>query len=175
MRRIMLLALLALAMPTATLADTISFNTGNTFNVTNNLPEPGESFLATFVGLQYTITIFSPDVTLPDMSLDDFAFNGGTVTVKNTRTGATLFQNSISEGTIDTSGLNIIGGGSLETNTMITDGSFDFLIGEFQGVPSNASVTATTVPEPSALEGLLLGTGLLGLAEMARRKLRLGI
>jgi hypothetical protein len=30
------------------------------------------------------------------------------------------------------------------------------------------------VPEPSALQGLLLGTGLLGLAEMARRKRQLG-
>ena len=29
-------------------------------------------------------------------------------------------------------------------------------------------------PEPSALEGLLLGTGLIGLAELTRRKLKLG-
>ena len=34
--------------------------------------------------------------------------------------------------------------------------------------------SVTSVPEPSALEGLLLGTGVLGLAGMARRKLGLG-
>jgi hypothetical protein len=32
-------------------------------------------------------------------------------------------------------------------------------------------VTFQKVPEPRPLEGLLLGTGVIGLAEMARRKL----
>ena len=37
-----------------------------------------------------------------------------------------------------------------------------------------AGIAPFATPEPSALEGLLPGTGMLGLAEMTRRKLRLG-
>ena len=38
----------------------------------------------------------------------------------------------------------------------------------------NAQGTFITAPEPSELDGLLLGTGILAFAEMTRRKLRLG-
>jgi hypothetical protein len=54
-------------------------------------------------------------------------------------------------------------------------GSFDFGIcqGSIFCGASSAFVIATTAAEPSALEGLLTGAGLLGLVEMARRKLKL--
>jgi hypothetical protein len=54
-------------------------------------------------------------------------------------------------------------------------GSFLISVRSSTGNPlSSAIVSGTTVPEPTALEGLLLGTGLIGFAEMTRRKLRLG-
>jgi hypothetical protein len=37
---------------------------------------------------------------------------------------------------------------------------------------TDGTTSVTHIPEPSALEGLLLGTGMLGLVEMARRKLQ---
>jgi hypothetical protein len=41
----------------------------------------------------------------------------------------------------------------------------------FAGV---SATIRTPLPEPNALEGFLLGTGLLGFSEMTRRKLKLG-
>jgi hypothetical protein len=62
---------------------------------------------------------------------------------------------------------NVVKGTAFFSVAMTNDGLTDLRSG-------SAVVTYQHIPEPSALEGLLLGTGVLGLAELTRRKLKVG-
>ena len=167
MRRVMLLALLALALPTAALANTITytaFGDASTLNINNN-PGEGMAFAsASVLGPTYDIFFSSGPATACCFPFfETVSFTSGTLEVLNHSTGALLFQTSAAFGNASIFSFTIGGG--------FENGSFGFQV---PGVFGSAFVSVTTVPEPSALEGLLLGTGMLGLAEMTRRKLRLG-
>jgi hypothetical protein len=194
MRRVILLAILALALPTAALATTVtvSYPTGLADFASANIPQDGTVFEAAVEGGGYLISIFSPKV---DQVGRSFLFNGGEVFVYSESEFQLklILQASIADGGVFlTSAGKLVGGGSLEPGGLawccatvgfrhvgsVKSGSFSFVIDgapSIPALPASAVVDATIlVQEPSAVEGLLLGTGLLGLAEMTRRKLKLG-
>jgi len=174
MRRVMLLALLAVAFPTAALAGSFSYNTGLTANFSLSGPCGGSSdFDLTVSGNGLTSTFCANSVSLT-----------GSITVINSKTGAKLFQDRLTNVALTFDEDGILAFGDLVPNASVISGGADFelgLAGETSlctpqvPVPcAFSSVHGTNVPEPSALEGLLLGTGLLGLAKLTRRKLKLG-
>jgi hypothetical protein len=166
MKRIVLLTLLAFVFPTSALANDIDFNTGTFEHGT--ITSFGKHFRVQVFGSLDTITLNIPDLTCYATRC---YFASGTVTVVN-RAGITVFTDGLKPGGIP------IGTGTtasifayLLPDSMGTGGYTDFNV-EYSGHKIlTGDAEADPVPEPSALEGLLLGTGLLGLAGMARRKL----
>ena len=169
MRRLMVLALLALTLPTAALASSVTFSTGN-------VPFLHGSFFLGPLPCCVSAGVGRPTLTI---QLIAAPFNGaipaggeplgGFIRVLNPFTGA-MFQDDITTRDWKVSMVSAIVERSLERS-----GSFLISVGSSTSNPfGSATVSGTTVPEPSALEGLLLGAGMLGLAEMTRRKLRLG-
>jgi hypothetical protein len=202
----MLLALLALALPTAALANSFApeilqssrlisgtyvsglFQSGTISGSITN----GGSFDVSVVGDSKITPIFSFDigpltqvfgilncVGFPENMC--FKFDTGTIIIKNTA-GATLFTNSLTDGMLFITPPNAFNGfcapntcaslsANLLPNSMVI-GGFTIFNFTFMGSNLNSGEALVTITlEPSALEGLLIGTGLLGLAEMARRKL----
>jgi len=178
MRRVVLLALLALALPTAALADTIDY--GNLGSIGGGTAIISGSATA---GSTYTLTSQLDsilDVTTNTKSLGNLGwvsvttgtlsacpaglcFTGGTLTVTSAG-GATLFTGTFTSGTV-----SVLGGATFVNALLGTaGGSVQFAF----GVGSNGTVSGDTIvtPEPGTLG--LLGTGLVGLAGIVRRKLR---
>jgi hypothetical protein len=178
----MLLALLALALPTAALASSITFKLGNFVGGSVGLPNGAFPFEVTVSGTANTITLSGPELQPSTQFLHElFFFNTGTVTVTN-HTG-TVFKDSVTNGFLDISAGVVLVGADLVSNATVKSGvtSFRLVIPpcrlEFHEACGNASVTANFVPEPGTfglLELGLLGYGVIGLAGLARRKLKLG-
>ena len=190
MRRVMLLALVALALPMASLADTIGFKfdtcpSGCT-TLTGTVAPPSSSPVYTLTGNGVTFTIDFTDVMCPNILC---SFGGGSVTVTNSVTGAVLLMDSFTEPNntgriIRTESSNVISDVfdsiDLTPNIGIGQTAFGTLSGAvdwnttFGAVISGrvTAIGATNVPEPGTLG--LLGTGLIGLAVMTIRKLKLG-
>jgi PEP-CTERM motif-containing protein len=179
MRRIVLLALLALALPTAALADNIDYGNagsiGTNASVTGSATAGGTLTISseltsivsggvTTTGNLGTVTVIAgvlvSSVCGPAFTGDTcFTFSGGNVTVKDTLSNV-LFTSTLS--------------GSVIVSATSTDVIYDAggnVAGGFQ-FTSDGLVSGDTVvtPEPGTLG--LLGTGLLGLAGMVRRKIR---
>lgn len=175
MRRVVLLAVLALALPTAAMADTFDFGNagtlGTTASMTGSATAGGTITLSSVLtsiddnGVLTTGTLGTVTVTtgtLVATGTNTFSFTGGSISVWSSSSNSFLFQGSFS-GTV-----TVGAGGALQI-TYALNGTP--VVGGFQ-VTAAGVVSGDTIvtPEPGTLG--LLGTGLVGLAGLVRRKLR---
>ena len=176
MRRVFLLALLALALPTVALADSITDYEGlgtsaaGTATIAGTVTSGGSLDITTALtgvnGVAATGTISWNTGTLTG-SGSSFTYTGGSLTIMSGTT--TLFSGTFSNstpGTVTITPVSILisgvlaNGGGTETITIKKGGAFTV----------SADIGVVTTPEPGTLG--LIGTGLIGLAGIARRKLR---
>jgi hypothetical protein len=178
MRRLVLLSLLALALPTAALADTIDYGNlgsigggtaiisgsataGSTYSLTSQLVSVLDvNTNAQSMGALGWVTVTTGSLSTCPAGL---CFTGGTLTIKSTG-GATLFSGTFTGGTVSTmNGFTFV---QATVGTAAGTGQITF------GVGRNGTVSGDTIvtPEPGTLG--LLGTGLVGLAGIVRRKMR---
>jgi len=196
MRRLMLLALLVLALPTAALANNITFDTGapgipslasgtvtspvvsgGSFDVTLNCPSSCVPFPGNIKADSVTLTIPSSILACGTFSC---TFASGTVSVT---AGTESFTDGLTLGHIS----GIASAGSLGITAQlvpfdsVTGGPVTITLSSSGSVITTGRATVTEipsapVPEPGALGLLglgLLGNGVIGLVGMARRKLKL--
>jgi len=171
MRRVVLLALLALALPTVALATSTSLDFGfggnlgvNGVSQSTSTPAGGGSYSITSQLLLVNTAAATGTVTISTGTLSGncatgCTFTNGTIDVD----GSADFNGTFSGTLTAANGLIDI---KANRGTDVVDG-FVFTVNEANGtVSGDFAVT----PEPGTLS--LLGTGLVGLAGMVRRKLR---
>lgn len=179
MRRLVLLALLAFALPTVALATTVDYTSGTppgTLVCTGSCstPSAGSTLVLDYSGLSINGSAQGAGSIVFDLSVGTGGnIAGSTVTV--TGPGSTvLFSGTFTSGT-----LTVLASGEFgivgNVNGITTAGFFSTgacpTVGEGAICGSgSADVNVTQTPEPGTLG--LLGTGLVGLAGMVRRKLR---
>ena len=162
----------------ATKASTGDILTATTFTLGNLVTTAGE--LGVFVGMPTQIfgmvtldTTSTTALTLSSAVFGTFTstsiMNLGSTIGGAGATQAFDFKGEWTPGTF--SGFSGLTGGPLPADLTI---SFTQTPAHSGVISASITFAVTPVPEPGALEGLLLGTGMLGLAEMTRRKLRLG-
>lgn len=170
MRRIVLLALLALAIPSLALADSMDFafggklgttaSTSGTATATNNFSVTSSLLDLNFAPASGTVKISTGTLSSCSMGL---CFTGGTIDVWNS-SSQLLFQGSF-DGTVTNSN-GVVTIKADEGGNPVMAG-FAFVATKGGSVSGDFTVTT---PEPGTLG--LIGTGLIGLAGLARRKLR---
>ena len=186
MRRVMLLTLLAaVAVPTAALAETIDFTTG-LFQMGTVTRNPSGSFLSNNFAVSVTGTLATIDISVPTLgsgcdtnTLGMCMFSSGTVTVKNT-SGATIFTDSLSAGMIIKTSNGATITATMNPNVLDpTGGVVSYTLSFARGPNASDNLIGGTgfasgnsvIPEPGSLG--LLGTGMISLAGMVRRKVRM--
>ncbi len=178
MRRVVLLALLALALPTAALADTIDYGNLGSVGGSTAIISGSASAGSTYTLTSQLVSIFDVNtnalsqgslgwvsVTTGTLSAcpSGLCFTGGTLTITSAG-GATLFTGTFTSGTVST----VLGTTWVQASlgTAGGTGQITFGVGRLGTISGDTIVT----PEPGTLG--LLGTGLIGLAGIVRRKLR---
>jgi hypothetical protein len=175
MRRVILLALLALALPTASLAGTIDYagfgmSSSGTASVTGTATVGGSLTITLGMlsvnGGAFTSGVGTAVITAPTLGTSCgagcFNITGGSVSVWSG--GVNLFTGNFTSGTVT------VNGSIMNVQGFLTNGSsVATVINMGKGGIIGSSDTIVT-PEPGTLG--LLGTGLVGLAGLVRRKLR---
>lgn len=185
-RRGMLLTLLALALPTAALANSVNFETGTFISgtATRNHSSGGltrPNFTVSVVGSldSMSITTSVLDIGCNVAGTGVCAFASGTLTV-TAPGGGILFTDSLINGTITKFPTGAVISATFLPNSMTTNSGIVTLAVFFGNTAPitntltggiGAAASLATIPEPSTM--LSLGTGLIGLAGMMRYKLKL--
>jgi hypothetical protein len=185
-RRLLMLTLMALALPTAALGNSFipdAVSTGNVIPGTFGLQNPfGNMFNIMVQGTDATVNVHGITLTGSCTINVTCNFTGGTVTMTQ---GSSTFMATITTGSYTVTMMNGVLidhlAADLKADSQITGGRVDMIDlrgtsmgGMVHWSTGSAVVDAEPVPEAGTLEGLLLGTGLLGLVEMGRRRLQLG-
>ena len=176
MRRVVLLALLALALPTAALANSVDYvgqalQGGTAASVVANVASGG-SVSVTFYSLSVNGGAFGAGTVAISANLNStscgtgcFDISGGTVQIWS-GSHALLYSGSFSTGTVQQVG------GSITIAGLTTGGNTVAGVFNLSSLGWHGSSDTFVTPEPGTLG--LLGTGLVGLAGLVRRRMRRG-
>ena len=167
MRRVVLLAVLALALPVALFADSSTDfenlgTIGSTATVSTLIPTAGGTLSLTSAlsgGLSGTLSLTTGTLTATAMP-GVFSFTGGSFTITDSNNNA-LFSGTFTNG----SQVEVKGNGIFILGVMGNNFTGQLIA---HGVVSGDTIVVT--PEPGTLG--LLGTGLVGIAGLVQRKFK---
>jgi hypothetical protein len=173
MRRVMLLAILAMALPMAALANSVNFNiTPAQFgggSIFSGYGSVWDAAMLSNTSDNLRIVLTGLNLSQPCHAGATCTFTSGTVTVLTRSTDVTLFTSGLLDGTLTRTSVD----STTITSKLVALPTFGFLHMAFttngaSGMTSGSAQVAT--PEPDTLG--LLGTGLIGLAGLTRTKLK---